>query len=87
MMLRELEATRLRVVLIPAPDRRHSGHKIRVVEQRNPAWYRELCANYLTHRSRPHRRRPKFVDTLIKRRNVLRALAEISRGGGKYFER
>ncbi len=80
-MARQLEGQRLRVVLVVAPEPRHSGHKIRVVESRNPAWYRQLCADYLTRRTRARQRGDKYVDTAIKRRHVLRALYEISRGG------
>jgi len=89
-LLADLESHRLTVSLAAAPDRRHSGHKIRCVEQRNPAWYRQLCAEYITRRSRPRKRKPKYVDTkyvdtMIKRRHVLRALHEISHGGGAFL--
>lgn len=80
-LLQDLHSRRLRVALVPAPDPGHRSHQIRCVEESNPAWYRQLCTEHLSRRSRPRRRKPKYVDTLIKRRNVLRALAEISRGG------
>lgn len=51
---------------------------IRVVEECNPDWYRRLCAEYLSERSRPRRR--SKVDTAIKRANVLRALHEMESG-------
>src|SRR3990172_5226855 len=62
-LLADLESHRLTVSLAAAPDRRHSGHKIRCVEQRNPAWYRQLCAEYITRRSRPRNRKPKYGAT------------------------
>lgn len=80
-MRRQLQANRLQVVLAPAPQPQFSGHQVRLVEGRNPAWYRELCAEYPSRRSRPRRRGPGYMDTAIKRRHVLRALREIERGG------
>src|SRR3989338_7794172 len=41
-LLHELEENRLEVVLIPAPDPQHHGHKIRAVQNSNPSWYRTL---------------------------------------------
>lgn len=38
--LRQLESQRLVVKLAPAPDPRFDGHMIRVVECKNPEWYR-----------------------------------------------
>ena len=43
--LAELAASALTVVLVPAPEPRHAGHCIRVVCDRNPAWYRSLFAS------------------------------------------
>ena len=77
---RDLERRRLRVSLAPAPEPRHGGHFIRVVEERNPRWYRQLCDRHLKVRSRRRRRRAKFVDTAIKRGHVLRALQQFERG-------
>ena len=42
----QLKDNRLKVVLIPAPESRHYGHKIRVVESRNMEWYREMYVKY-----------------------------------------
>ena len=38
----DLKHNRLTVILVPAPDPRHSGHMIRAVESENPSWYRDL---------------------------------------------
>lgn len=67
---------RLDVCLGSAPKRRFTGHMIRVVNERNPQWYRDLCADYPSSR---RIRRCKF-DTVIRRQGVIRALQEISDG-------
>lgn len=78
-MREELEGRRLEVVLVPSPvEHWPTGRKRRVVCERNPAWYRELCRQYPARRTRPRLRRKP--DTLIKRRHALRALAEIEDG-------
>lgn len=77
-MLAELEQRRLEVILVPAPDPRHHGHAIRTAVMTNPRWYRRLCRQYPTQRSRPRRRQKP--DTAIKRSHVARALAELSKG-------
>lgn len=88
---RQLEENHLDVTLAAAPVQKHAGHMIRVVQLRNPAWYRHLCEQYPSSRTRPRRRGPKYTDTAIKRRHVLRALLAIERGdsdgGGHYRER
>ena len=54
----ELKNNRLKVILIPAPDPKHYGHKIRAVENTNPEWYREL---YQHHK---HFRRDRSLNSL-----------------------
>jgi hypothetical protein len=70
-LLAELEGARLDVVLIPAPEPRHSGHCIRVAAEYNADWYRELCAEYQSSR---RRNRLNDNDTRIKRKDTIRAL-------------
>lgn len=78
-MREELASRRLDVVLVPSPvEFWPTSQQRRVVCERNPAWYRELCRQYQSRRTRPRRRRKP--DTLIKRQSVLRALAEIEDG-------
>lgn len=75
----ELESRRLEVVLVPSPiEHWPTERQRRVVCERNPAWYQELCRQHESNRVRPRRR--SKPDTLIKRRHVLRALAEIEDG-------
>ena len=75
----ELASTRLEVVLVPSPvEHWPTDRQRRVVCERNPAWYRELCRQYPSRRSRPRRRAKP--DTAIKRAHTLRALAEIQDG-------
>ena len=79
-MLRQLEREGLEVSLVPAPEQKHSDHQIRAVENRNPSWYRDLCAAYPSNRTRTRQRKAKFTDSLIDRRLVIRALEQISLG-------
>jgi hypothetical protein len=43
MGLEWLESERLQIILIPAPEPKHHGHMIRVVAERNPAWYSRIA--------------------------------------------
>jgi hypothetical protein len=75
-MLVELRRTRLSVVAVPAPDPRHQGHKVRVVEEQNPWWYREICSRYPS-RSKSHKANPQ-KHTRVKRRRILEALEKMA---------
>lgn len=80
-MYDELEANRLNVVLIPAPEQAHIGHKIRVAEGQNPPWYKEFCAAYPSTVGRN--------STIIRRHNVLVMLKKLFTNGcvvGKYSD-
>lgn len=70
----------LEVVLLEAPDPRHSSHHIRAVENKNPFWYQELCKQYPKNRTHPRQRKEKFTDSLIDRGSVKRALSSIAAG-------
>ena len=49
----ELDKKRLEVVLIPAPDPQHAGHKIRLAVNHNPKWYSQFMdINPYSHRYR-----------------------------------
>ncbi len=76
--LAELRASRLEVVLIPAPQPSHSGHYVRVVQYANPHWYREFCGLYES--ARRDRIRWRKFKTKIKRRDTLRGLSELVEG-------
>jgi hypothetical protein len=75
-MLNELNGSRLEVVLIPAPDPRHSGHMIRAAESVNPFWYRKFCQKFMSGRKWQN----KKGRTRIKRRETIVALETIIRG-------
>lgn len=77
-MLVELNSTRLEVVLCPAQEARHCGHKVRTVVSRNPWWYREICSRYPS-RSKSHKRCP-WKHTRVKRKRILEALEKMSEG-------
>ena len=49
-LLERLNVERLVVVLAPAPRQMHPGHMIRVVENENPIWYRELVESHKNFR-------------------------------------
>jgi hypothetical protein len=69
-LLRDLKENKLIVELVPAPDPKHIDHKIRVVTNSNPEWYRELFHSY-------HH---------IKRKRVISALERISNGIDRPFK-
>ena len=73
-MLSDLCSHRLTVELFPAPDPKHENHFVRIATDRNPLWYRNLCA---AHASRRETKSGKF-KTKIKRRNVVSVLTRLS---------
>ena len=73
--LKTLERERLVVSLAPAPDPHFEGHKIRVVDCRNPSWYRGFAEKH---------------QLRIKRIRVIRALRRVVDQGrvrGNGYER
>lgn len=73
-LLEELQERQLEVCLVEAPERRHAGHKIRVVCNSNPVWYRRLCAQYVSNR------KGRKTRTKIKRASTIEALNRIASG-------
>jgi len=53
-MLFDMEMNRLQVVLVPAPDPHHAGHRVRHVTCQNPEWYSAFSAlrDHQVHRGR-----------------------------------
>jgi len=41
-LFQELRRNKLKVILAPAPNPNHQGHMIRIIENKNPQWYRDL---------------------------------------------
>ncbi len=77
--LNELEDHKLEVMLVPLNPRGRNyneGGMKRVVCNKPPCWYRDLCNRYPSSQGV---RRGKF-DTKIKRRNILALLKRLSRG-------
>jgi len=62
-LYQDLKINRLEVVLIPAPDPQFSGHKIRVVNNRNSGWYSNL---YWSYSNLKRKRLMKALDMLRK---------------------
>jgi hypothetical protein len=81
--LDEMREHRLEYVLVRADEPKHSGHMVRCVSDENPEWYQDFCALYTARRRKSKRRRAnsRRHDTLIKRRETVRALGRIIEGG------
>ncbi len=72
--LKWLETHRLEVELAPATDPRHTDHKIRVVTNQNPRWYRRMAKR----RGFNNRSKKKKYGPL--RQYVVRALKRVVSG-------
>ena len=84
-MLCDMEATSLEVALAHCEEPKFEGHMKRVVQSRNPLWYRKFCAEH-SQRRKGYRK----LKTYIKRGHVLVALEKISKGiddGSIYIRR
>ncbi|MBU1229533.1 MAG: hypothetical protein KKA55_01750 [Proteobacteria bacterium] len=81
-MLDELAASGLDVGLVPAQEQRHPGHSVRMVLQRNPAWYRELAAANQRHR---RVRAARFADPRFKRADVVDVLQRLLTTGSRSY--
>lgn len=64
-MIRELKQSPMRVILVPAPEARFDGHKVRAVESRPPEWYMQAYS--------------RLGRKTFKRHRFLRALERIRR--------
>ncbi len=75
----ELDQEHNKIGLVPAPDPSFDGHKIRVIESRNPKWYSEFGVRYW--------RNPRQFD--LKRGRVIKALERVAKGRvrGNGYER
>jgi hypothetical protein len=63
--LEELKIRKLEVILTPAPDPHHEGHKIRTVVNENPEWYKNLYWKYY-----PNFRRDRTSNALKRLINL-----------------
>ena len=77
--LQELEENFLVVSLVPAPDPRFDGHKVRAVENRNPEWYRAFVAGAWT-RAKGKR------GCQIKKVRVIRGLKRVYEEGKVFWK-
>lgn len=87
-MLFELENSHFEVVLIPAPERRHSGHQVRALQSANPEWYSRFASQYVNCRG-VGLKRMKRPRTYIDKRATVKALERMLEGDEKgiYAER
>jgi len=78
-LYRELKTEQYCVIRVDAPEQRHALHGIRVVESRNPSWYRDL---YFAHAKwvRERKGKPPAAHGNFRRDNSLDALLRISEG-------
>lgn len=87
-MLHELERNYHEVVLIPAPEPMHSGHKIRALQYANAAWYSKFAQENVSIRGRGRKvyKRPR---TFIKRTDTIDTLNRMIAGNfrGRQAER
>ncbi len=70
MALYDLEQNQNRIILAPAPGPHFEGHKIRVVETRNPQWYIDFGAQYWKGDR----------EFTLKRSRVIQALQRVVKG-------
>lgn len=68
----ELAEKQLCISLVAAPEPRHSGHKIRVINSVNPEWYSRMAS--------PHFEGSKWHGTGSLRKQVTRALERVLNG-------
>lgn len=73
----DFESHRLQVGLAPCRREANVGGMIRVVLDRNPLWYRKLCAKYPSSRQRNHRK----PDTRIRRERIAGVLFQLATKG------
>lgn len=87
-MFAELREARFEVVLIPAPEPKHTGHQVRALQYANPRWYSEFTNLYRNCRGIGEKRM-KRPRTYIKKETTLRALEQIGKGKteGVYIKR
>jgi hypothetical protein len=78
----DLAHHRLTVVLQAAPQPRHRQHKVRVVVDENPAWYRALARTIPARRRQA--RRSQHHDSGLERRDVVPSLGRLAAGVCEY---
>ncbi len=66
----DLEQQQNRIILVPAPEPHFEGHKIRVVERRNPQWYIDFGLSYWK----------SDREFTLKRSRVVQALQRVVKG-------
>ncbi len=76
-MLESLKDNKLEVILISAPIKMHHDHKIREITSQNPGWYKDLCAAYITNRLKIRKRKNKYSDTKIRRKQIYNVLKKL----------
>lgn len=76
-LLMELENGFHEVVLVPAPEKKHSGHTIRALQYANAAWYSEFAGEFCNCRGigRKRMKRPRtFIDKRRTRSTLQRMI-------------
>lgn len=89
LLYRDLFSQTLKVELAEAPEQKHPNHKIRVVNESNPEWYKDLYSRYShvrTYRSKKTNRERKCLESKLKRRTSLNALERINGFMDSYYD-
>ncbi len=85
---KELASQSLQVELVEAPFKKHPNHKIRVVNEFNPGWYKEIYERHSynrTYKSRKTNRKRQCLESRVKRKTSLNSLGRISSFSDKEY--
>lgn len=74
-LIADMDGNPMRVVMVDAPEQRHSCHKVRRVESRPPPWYLNLCAQWGYATTSPRMRQCKF-----RRQHFITAINQFAAG-------
>ena len=79
-LLNDLKQRKLEVILVPAPEPKHTGHEIRAVANQNPGWYQELYGAYsfeATYISKKTGRKRRYLRSRVGMQKSLYSLGRI----------
>jgi hypothetical protein len=78
-LLMDLESGLHEVVLVPAPEPRHSGHQVRALQYANAAWYSDFAGEHCNCRG-IGRKRMKRPRTFIRKDRTASTLQRMIAG-------
>lgn len=80
---------RLDVIKDEAPEQKHSGHGVRIVQGQNAEWYQRFAGQFTANRRKEKVRCRRVHDTLVKRRYIHEVIERWLKNGtsqSKYAE-